>query len=304
MKNIITVMVMLFLVSASGITQTIVSGKATLERLDDNLYQISKTNGTSRQLDLNSDNQAQIPGILALLFRDCETLRQEVFKNSEYTEKMLIQNVETYNNCAYSAYAPTKSEINKANSFQGDQFNFYGGIGASIQRISFFNFDDYESQTQGQAQLGVAVTPGFVGSLQGNLYFTLEVSAGFSGEKDFENIPLATSFSKNSYRMQMGTELRFLKESRMQPMIGIGIGAVRDTYDGTYDGDNFDISAGDVFYSPRVGLIFKCNNGNAIGLIASYIGEYENDLSFPKDNGIVPLIVDSHQFNIGVNYYF
>ena len=284
--------------------QTIINGKASLERLEKGVYQISKTDGTTQTVNLNTTTQAQVPGILALLFNDCESLRQEVLTENRYTEKDLKRSVEAYNNCSYSSYAPTDKELQKASAFQGDQFNFYGGIGASINRISFFNLDDYESLTQGQVQLGVAVTPGFIGSLQGNLFITLEASAGLSSEKDFDNVPLATSFKKNSYRLQMGTEVRLLKKSKMQPMIGVGIGGVRDNYKGSYNGDAIDISAGDVFYSPRVGLIFKCNNGKAIGLIASYISEYENDLSYPKVDEVIPLIVNSHQFNLTVNYYF
>jgi len=307
MKRPLHYMAILFVIlfgTTTAISQTIIDGKASLELLDTGIYQISKADGTSRQIDLNSAAQAQVPGILALLFNDCESLRQEVLTKKKYTEKDLKRSVETYNSCSYSDYAPTKNELEKASAFQGDQYSFYGGIGASIHRISFFNLDNYESLTQGQVQLGVAATPGFVGSLQGNLFFTLEISAGTSGDKDFDNAPLPASFKKNSYRLQIGTEVRFLKKSRMQPLIGIGIGAVRDVYKGNYNGDTIDISGGDVFYSPRIGLIFKCNNGNAIGLIASYISEYENDLSFPKADEVVPLIVNNHQINVGINYYF
>jgi hypothetical protein len=42
----------------------------------------------------------------------------------------------------------------------------------------------------------------------------------------------------------------------------------------------------------------------SLGVILSYIPEYENDLSFWNGEEIVPLIIDTHYINAGLYFYF
>jgi len=284
----------------------LVSGKATLIKYSDSKFAVKMSNGEEKVLYTGDDSykQKQVPGILSVLFNDCNSIRDEINKDQTFTESKLINLTNLYNQCTYGAYQATTSEIEEANRYQTDTFQFYGGIGASVNRISFFNFDDYETQTQPQINVGVAVTPGFVGNLQNNLYFTAEASAAFSGDKDFNNAPFTTNFKKNSYRFTLGAEYRFAKEKKIQPFVGIGIGAATESYDGFYNGDRIDQAEGNIFFQPKAGVLVGLNNGKKIGFTVSFIPEYETNLSFIKNNTLIPLIVDSHYFNAGINYYF
>src|SRR5690606_32829639 len=116
-----------------------------------------------------------------------------------------------YNNCNYAPFEPTEKEAEKAANFQGDRYKLFVGVGASINRTGFFNFDNYESLSQGQLSFGIAATPGFIGSLQGNLYVALEVGLAFSGEKEFGNSPFETVFKKDSQKANLGLEYHFNK---------------------------------------------------------------------------------------------
>jgi len=284
----------------------LVSGKATLIKYSDSKFAVKMITGEEKVLYIRDDSykQKQVPGILSVLFNDCNSIRDEINKDQTFTESKLINLTNLYNQCAYGAYQPTASEIEESNRYESDSFQFYAGLGASVNRISFFNFDDYETQTQPQVTVGVAVTPGFVGALQDNLYFTAEISAAFSGDKDFNNAPFTTNLKKNSYRFTIGSEYRFGKESNIQPYIGIGIGAATESYEGFYNGDPIDNSEGNIFFQPKAGVLFQLSNGKKIGFNISFIPEYETNLSFMKNNQLIPLIVDSHYFNAGINYYF
>ena len=67
--------------------QSIVTGKASLEKIDKRVYTISKTDGISKTIDLNSKNN--IKGILVVLFEDCGDIREEIFATEYFSEKIL-----------------------------------------------------------------------------------------------------------------------------------------------------------------------------------------------------------------------
>jgi hypothetical protein len=301
-----SIKLLLFLLLASfGMqAQELVTGKAVLTRVATGIYEIKKEDGTTKKINIRPNEDNHVQGTLAVLFRDCEKLRQSVFDSHLVTEGQLIQAVETYNNCEYTPFEPTEKEIKQAANFQGDEYKLFASIGGSLNRISFFNFDDYENLTQGQLSFGLAATPGFIGSLQGNLYVTLEVSAAFSGDKDFGNSPFKTNFRKDSQKANLGLEYHFNKNGSIRPLIGIGIGLSSDHYKGNYNGYDLNERDGSVFAIPKLGVLFSLDEKKSLGVILSYIPEYENDLSFRTEDDIIPLIIDTHFFNAGLYLYF
>lgn len=298
-------LVLLVLFASFGMqAQELVTGKAVLTRVATGIYEIKKEDGTTKKINIRPNEDNHVQGTLAVLFRDCEKLRQSVFDSHLVMEGQLIQAVETYNNCEYTPFEPTEKEIKQAANFQGDEYKLFASIGGSLNRISFFNFDDYENLTQGQASFGIAATPGFIGSLQGNLYVTLEVNAAFSGDKDFGNSPFETNFRKDSQKANLGLEYHFNKNGSIRPLIGIGIGLSSDHYKGNYNGYDLNERDGSAFAIPKLGVLFSLDEKKSLGVILSYIPEYENDLSFRTEDDIIPLIVDTHYINAGLYLYF
>jgi hypothetical protein len=298
-------LVLLVLLASFGMqAQELVTGKAVLTRVATGIYEIKKEDGTTKKINIRPNEDNHVQGTLAVLFRDCEKLRQSVFDSHLVTEGQLIQVVETYNNCEYTPFEPTEKEIKQAANFQGDEYKLFASIGGSLNRISFFNFDDYENLTQGQASFGIAATPGFIGSLQGNLYVTLEVNAAFSGDKDFGNSPFETNFRKDSQKANLGLEYHFNKNGSIRPLIGIGIGLSSDHYKGNYNGYDLNERDGSAFAIPKLGVLFSLDEKKSLGVILSYIPEYENDLSFRTEDDIIPLIVDTDYINAGLYLYF
>ncbi|MDN3724395.1 hypothetical protein QRD02_08370 [Aequorivita sp. SDUM287046] len=298
-------LVLLVLLTSFGIqAQELVSGKATLTKVKEGIFEIKIEGGPIKEIDIRPNVEEHLQGTLAVLFKDCEEIRQSVFDLKFITETDLINTVQQYNTCNYTPFEPTENEVERAENFQEDKYRFFASIGASMNRISFFNLDDYENLAQGQLSFGLAATPGFLGSLQENLYFTLEASAAFSGDKDFGNSPFATNFNKNSFRTNLGTEFHFNKKGSINPLIGIGIGLVRDHYDGNYNDFKINQTEGSVYWTPKAGVLFKLDNKKSLGVIVSYIPEYENDLSFLANDEIVPLIIDTYYINAGLYFYF
>lgn len=284
--------------------QELVVGETTLTKLQNGVYKIKKEDGTLKKIDIRPNVDAHLRGTLAVLFKDCEETRQAVFGLKEITEANLIKTVKEYNNCNYTSFDLTQKEIKQAENFQGDQYKLFASIGASLNRINYFNNDDYENLTQGQVSFGVAATPGFSGSLQRNLYFTLEVNAAFSVDKNFNNSDVDTNFKKNSYRASVSVEYHFNKNGSFQPLIGVGGGLVRDHYNGSYDNYKINKTQGNAFWTPKVGVLFSSDDKKSLGLILSYIPEYKNDLSFIGNGEEVALITKSHFINASLYLYF
>lgn len=297
--------ILLLLVGACAVNaQTLVTGTATLERLEKGVYSISKSNGISKTIELDGANQNKIPGTLAVLFEDCNSMRDDLFNTFIFSEQTLIKAVNKYNSCDYSDYAPTENELDEANSINMDFVKFYGGFGIGLKNISFFESDQKETLTQYGGQIGVTVSPRFVGNLQGNLYFNFQATMGFGGEKSFTNSVSPTSFSVNTYRLAFGTEYYFNKKGKISPFLGIEIGLVGDNFKGNVDSAPFKIDGGNPIWMPKAGILFALGNGNDIGFRVDYIPEYDNDLSFPNGENYIPLIVKSRYINIGLNYYY
>ncbi len=282
---------------------SLVSGKASLYQVGNTNYAIER-DGTVRIVNLAED-QSTLAGTLAVLFEDCNSFREQLFKDDRFSEKDLKRFTEAYNNCDYnSAYTPTEGEVKRANAYQADAARFYAGFNAAFNSVSFFNLDNTEGQTGFGIHAGVAASPGFTGSLQGNLYFTLEGSASFAGDKDFGNASTVVNFKVNTYRLVLGTEYHFNKKGTVQPFLGLGIGVTSDSFDGTVSNVPFDITGGNTIYVPKAGVLFRLKNGKHIGVVGQYISEYENDLSLRNGGVVVPLEVNNQVFTVGVSYFF
>lgn len=303
MKSIKLVL-LVFLASFGMQAQELVSGQATLTKIKKGIYEIKKVDGTVKKIDIRPNVEEHLQGTLSVLFNDCETTRQSVFDLKTITEDDLISTVKKYNNCNHTPFQPTAKEIKQAANFKGDQYKLFASIGGSLNQISFFHFDDYENLTQGQLSFGIAATPGFIGSLQGNLYVTLELGAAISGNKDFENSPFETSFKTDSQKANLGLEYHFNKNGSIRPLIGIGIGLSSDHYKGNYNGYDLNEREGSAFAIPKVGVLFTLDDKKSLGIILSYIPEYENDLTFRTEDEIIPLIIDTHYINAGLYLYF
>lgn len=284
--------------------QELVKGQATLTKIKNGVYEIKIEDGTPKKIDIRPNVEEHLQGTLSVLFKDCEETRKSVFDLREITESNLVKTIKDYNNCIYTPFEPTEKEIRQAANFQGDQYKLFASLGASLNRISYFDLDESESLTQGQLGFGLAATPGFVGTLQGNLYFTLEVKAAFSGDKDFSNSPFETNFRKNSYKGSLGAEYHFNKNGSFQPLIGIGVGLVQDHYNGSYGSYKIKRTDGSSYWTPKLGVLFSLDEKKSLGFIVSYIPEYENDLSFESDGEEIPLIINTYNINAGLYLYF
>ncbi|WP_310991381.1 hypothetical protein [Aequorivita marina] len=297
--------ILLVLLASFGMqAQELVTGQATLTKLKDGVFEIKKEDGTTRKIDIRPNVETHIQGTLAVLFKECEETRQAVFNLRKITESNLIQTVKDYNNCNYTAFEPTEKEAKQAAKFQADQYKLFASVGASINQISFFNLDKHENLTQGQLSFGLAASPGFIGSLQGNLYLTIEANVAFSGDKDFNNSPFTTNFKQNSYRGIVGAEYHFNKKGAIQPLIGIGAGLVQDHYNGAYQGYKIKQTQGSAFWVPKAGVLYSLDDKKSLGLLVSYIPEYENDLSFVSGEEEIPFIIKNQYLNIGLYLYF
>jgi hypothetical protein len=282
--------------------QQLVTGKATLEKIDKRVYTISKIDGISKTIDLDSENN--IKGTLAVLFEDCGDIRDEIFATDYFDEKTVTEFTNKYNNCEYGSYNPTEKELTRANTNNTDQVRFYGGIDIGLKNISFFEDSQTEVLNQYGATVGIMATPVFLGSLQGNLYFSFQATMSFGGEKTFKYAPQPTSFSANTFRLMLGSEYYFNKNGKIKPFVGIGIGLTSDSYKGTVNNIPFKINGGDPIWTPKIGLLYAINSTKDLGITFNYIPEYTNDLSFPNDDMIIPLKVRSSYYNFALNFYF
>lgn len=282
---------------------SIISGKGNLYKVNTSQYLVAVENGKNAIIDTNSDAN-KIPGTLAVIFEDCNSIRDTLNNEDNFNEGALRKIVSAYNSCSYGAFSPTEKEIKNANTHNTDQASFYAGIGGGLNSISFFDSNDTESLASGQLQIGVIASPSFFGRIQGNLFVTLEGSAGFSGDKDFGSVADSTSFSVNSYRASIGLEYLFNKTGKIKPFVGVSVGVTSDTFDGEVNGFSFDITGGNTIVIPKIGARLQLPNKKHVGVTLSYLSEYENNLSFPVNDTVIPLIVNNQNFTLSFNYYF
>ncbi len=283
----------------------LVSGKATLYHLTAKDYIIIKNNEEGKGFNLE-ENKAQIPGILALLFNNCNSIRDAIHKSGTINERILRDLVSDYNNCNYSDYTPTENEMKNTNIHNTDVYRFYGGFQTGFNNTTVNDFDANNTTGFGLG-LGLAASPGFTGNLQGNLYFDFDVSMIFTGDTNFNNhLEQPLNYNVNSFRFSIGMEYLFNKEGVLQPFLGIGYGYTSDYYNGTIGTIDFKDHDQNYFFIPKAGLLYKLNNGKHIGLTVSYISEYENDLSFRFGEELTyyPLVIETSAINVGLNYYF
>jgi len=280
----------------------LVSDKASLYKIGYDSYLI--INGdVSKSFDIN-DQQNVLPGILSLLYNDCNEIRAVIEKKDLIKRDDLIALTNQYNNCSYSEYTPTENEVKRATKHNTDQVRLYVGIGANHNNISFFDNNETPSLVGGLLRVGVEGSPSFLGRLQGNLHVFFEGSANFTGNQDFTNNADPVNFSINSYRLQFGIHYLFNKTGFLKPILGIGIGGTSDSFSGSILGNRFEIDGGNPIVVPRLGARFKLKNNKHIGLMIEYITSFENDLTFPTSDGIIPLEVASQNIGIGINYIF
>ncbi|MEP0262410.1 hypothetical protein [Dokdonia sp.] len=281
----------------------ITSGKGNLYKVNTSQYLVAVENG--KNAIINTDTKSsKTPGTLAVIFEDCNSIRDVLNNEDNFNEAALQKIVTTYNSCSYGTFTPTEKEIKNANDHNTDQASFYAGIGGGLNNISFFDNSSTESIASGQLQIGVIASPSFFGKIQGNLFVTLEGSASFSGEKDFGNTADTTSFRVNSYRAFLGLEYLFNKTGKIKPFVGVSVGVTSDSFDGEVNGFSFDITGGNTIVVPKIGARLRLPNEKHIGLTLSYLSEYENNLSFPVNDTVIPLIVNNQNYTLSLNYYF
>ncbi|MFT4802225.1 MAG: hypothetical protein ACI93N_002002 [Flavobacteriaceae bacterium] len=280
---------------------TLVSGKASLYELrDDDFLIVNESNG--QKFNLKNDKQ-QIPGILSLLFNDCNPVRDGINKTEEFSRKTLISLTNSYNNCEYGTYVPTETEINKANTYNTDTFRFYTAFLGSFNNTDV-NDNGSNSSTGFGLGLGLAASPSFMGKLQGNIYIDFDLSMIFSGDNDFNNGLIPLNYKVNSFRLSLGLEYVFNKEGVLSPFLGIGYGYTSDYYNGSIGAIDFKDHDQNSYFLPKAGVLYKLKNENHLGLTVSYISEYENKLSFIYNEVYNPLVIKNSFVTIGLNYYF
>ena len=283
------------------LANTLVSGKASLYHLtDDNFLIINESNGQKFNL---VNNKQQIPGILSLLFNDCNPVRDEINKIEEFSGNTLIDLTNSYNKCEYGTYVPTETEIDKANTNNTDTFRFYAAILGSFNNTNVNNYGSNNSNGFGLG-LGLAASPSFMGKLQGNIYIDFDLSMIISGDSDFKNGTTPLNYKVNSYRLSFGLEYVFNKKGMLSPFLGIGYGYTFDHYNGSIGTIDFKDRDQNYFFSPKAGVLYKLKNEKHLGLTVSYISEYENNLSFIYDEVYNPFVIKNSFVSIGLSYYF
>jgi len=287
------------------LTHQLETGKASLFDLSNSTYLILKKDGLGKVFNLDED-KAQIPGILAVLFNDCNSIRDAIYKSDEINEHSLKGIVLDYNNCNYGDYIPTENELDKANTYDTDVYRFYIGAQSGFNNTTVNDFSSNNTTGFGLG-LGLSASPSFTGNLQGNLFFDFDFSMMFTGDNGFNNhLDQPLNYKTNSFKFSVGMEYLFNKKGTIQPFLGIGYGYTFDHYKGDIGIISFKDEDKNYFFIPKAGLLYKLNNGKHLGLTFSYITEYENDLSFHFGEGLTyyPLVIDASSINIGVNYYF
>ena len=254
-----------------------------------------------QKFNVEIDKQ-QIPGILSLLFNDCNPVRDNINKTEEFSVNTLISLTNSYNNCEYGTYGPTETEINKANTYNTDTFRFYAALLGSFNNTNV-NDNGANSSNGFGLGFGLAASPSFMGKLQGNIYIDFDLSMIFSGDNDFKNgVPL--NYKVNSYRFSLGLEYVFNKAGMLSPFLGIGYGYTSDYFHGAIGTIDFKDQDQNAFFSPKAGVLYKLKNGNHLGLTVSYISEYKNDLTFIYNESSNRLVIKNSFVAIGLNYYF
>ena len=283
------------------------SGKATLYHLGGRNYLVSSPNG-AQMVEAGNAGQGggsqKIRGVLSVIYGDCNSIRETINNLIDFRESNLVNLNQAYNNCEYGAYTPTDREVRKAEKFNTDIFRFYAGAGLGLNSVKFFDTGSSESLTAARLNAGVTVSPAFNDNLRGALFFYFNGALNLPSEKDFGNSPSPTTIKITSWQFDLGTEYLFNHNGKVKPLIGIGIGFAADRFKGNVNGEGFNISGGNVFFTPKAGVLFALNSGAHLGLVANFIPRYENDLSFPRNNQIIPLIVNSQWTNINLIYYF
>lgn len=281
----------------------LISGKASIYDLTGNDFLIiSEDNG--RIFNLIQD-ETQIPGILGVVFQDCNSIRDDIYKITDYNERVLKELVTQYNSCEYGEFTPTETEMKQANTNDTDTFRFHGGFQTEFNSTTVNGFSSNNNTGFGLG-LGVAASPGFTGSLQGNLYFDFDFNMTFLGDSDFNNGTTPLNYKVNSYRLNIGLQYQFNKNGAVKPFVGAGFGFTSDHYNGTIGTISFKDDGKNNYFLPKAGVLYQLNNGNHIGLVLSYISEFENDLSFRFGEELTyyPFVVETTAFNLGLNYYF
>lgn len=279
------------------------AGKASLYEITRWDFGVLMEDGTSKLLD-TKEGQAQLPGLLSVLFSDCGAIRDRLKYEGNFDRRNLASVTEQYNTCDYGAgYTPTEAEVKDAES--EDLIDVYVGVGPGFSQVGFFDGSETDSATSFGFDVGILITPSFVGPLQGNLFFGLEGSFNFTGDTDYNSAPAPINYSLNAYRALLFTQYHFNKKGSFQPYIGFGIGFTGDYFKGSYNGDAFKIRGdGNVLWNPRAGVLFNLNEKHSIGLTVSYIPEYDNRLSFPAEEELIPLNSQTETIQTRVAFYF
>jgi hypothetical protein len=280
---------------------TLVFGKASLLELGEEYFIIVNEN-KNKKFNLEIDKQ-QIPGILSLLFNDCNPVRDNINKTEEFSVNTLISLTNSYNNCEYETYGPTETEIKKANTYNTDTFRFYAALLGSFNNTNV-NDNGVNSSNGFGFGLGLAASPSFMGKLQGNIYIDFDLSMVFSGDTNFKNGAIPLNYKVNSYRFSLGLEYVFNKEGVLSPFLGIGYGYTSDYYQGAIRTIEFKDHDQNYFFIPKAGILYKLKNDNHLGLTVSYISEYENDLTFIYNESSNPFVIKNSFVAISLNYYF
>jgi len=289
------------------LAQQVTNGKATLYNLTKNNYLIKNDTGEGQLFNIE-DSKMQLPGILSVLFKDCNSFRDEINKVDEIDERKLKELVVNYNNCDYGNYSPTENELKKANSHNTDVFRISAGFITSFNTTTVNNFDSNNTTGFGLG-IGVDSSPSFMGNLQGNLFFDFDFSMIFKGDTDFNNGTTALNYKSNTFRLALGMKYLFNKNGTIQPFLGIGGGYTSDFYKGAIGTVSFKDNHQNGYFSPKAGVLYKLKNGKHIGLTVSYISEYENDLSFFSTNEndeviLNPFVINTSAITLGLSYYF
>lgn len=281
----------------------LVTGKATLFHAFGNDYLLVHEEKGNHFLNISEANK-QLPGTLAVLFNDCNGLRDRIYNTDDITASRLLDFTDQYNSCSFTAFEPTQEEIKAAEWFNSDVLKIYFGVGPAFNDVTFFDSDTAQNEASFGANFGILASPAFLGALRGNLYAGLEASASFMSDKSFPNAPRDANFKVNAWRMELGSQYHLFKDGIIEPYIGIGIGFSSDYFEGSYDGFPIDVNGGNVYYAPRAGILFNLNSDHSIGIMVSYLSGYTNDLDFRRGDVVTRYQVNSQYLRTAINFYF
>ncbi|MCC1484951.1 outer membrane beta-barrel protein [Winogradskyella immobilis] len=242
-------------------------------------------------------------GKLIVIFNDCVSIRTKASK-SDMTEARVIQLINDYNNCSEYTDSFELSERQKIDQTYANQksvLNYDFGIGYHNQTTDIrINNQGEQSEDDGSLSLfaSLNISPAHLGSLTGRLFYDFTLQYNFNTSFEFTNVEQDLS----SLQITITPKYYFNKpESKLNPFIGAGLGAVILDYEITditqVTFDTIDSSRTKFIYGFEIGAEFLSD----FEFTLAYYPDYKNDIVIDEDN-IIRSDFQNLSFKLGYKF--